>query len=193
MLCISAREPSSWHWRMYGFSSLMLLLMDHLIFLCMYSTYVGIWISMCTVRGTYMHNIYICGIEHIVAWRRGYIYTAILLRTPLFHNKHASDTPYYGIIPVSSRLRLLIILPGRFNTPLRDLIHTYEVHTIYTVLCPYVLEYSVDISTAELEKKKKKAPTQLVPVIHGQDRDIKKLCSPAIWHNRADWKGYSIA
>ena len=135
---------------------------------------------MCTVRGTYMHNIYICGIEHIVAWRRGYIYTAILLRTPLFHNKHASDTPYYGIIPVSSRLRLLIILPGRFNTPLRDLIHTYEVHTIYTVLCPYVLEYSVDISTAELEKKKKKAPTQLVPVIHGQDRDIKKLCSPAI-------------
>lgn len=104
----------------------------------------------------YIHAyIYICGIEHIVAWRRGCIYTAILLRTPLFYNKHASDTPYYGIIPVSSRLRLLVILPGRFNTPLRDLIHTYEVHTIYTVPCPYVLEYSVDISTAELEKKKK--------------------------------------
>lgn len=180
MLCISAREPSSWHWRMYGFSSLMLLLMDHLIFLCMYSTYVGIWISMCTVRGTYMHNIYICGIEHIVAWRRGYIYTAILLRTPLFYNKHASDTPYYGIIPVSSRLRLLIILPGRFNTPPRDLIHTYEVHTIY--------KRTLSIRTRILRryihsgawKKKKKAPTQLVPVIHGQDRDIEKLCSPAI-------------
>lgn len=77
---------------------------------------------------------------------------------------------------------IFLLLPDRFNTPLRDF-HTYMPHTyalyIYTVLYPYILEYSVDISTAELEKKKK-APTQLVPVIHGQDRDIKKLCSPAI-------------
>lgn len=134
----------------------------------MYSTYVGIWVGMCSVRGTYMY-LYISvaystsspgdGVIYIYI----YIYTAIILVTLLRTINMARHTVLRSTSCLfSSSSSCYIARPfliHRFETS----IHTYPVHMLCTYT-PYSVhtyldtEYSVDISTAELEKKKRHPP-----------------------------------